>query len=133
MKLRDPEGFAAQELRRKHYVDMKNNCKIQKASVALPVLQCQMFLDSENELFYDDPYDADDPAIFWLLGQGGERPALQIAAAAVPTCQQRGIIITGDAVAELVRNATFISENKASASKVLGTGVDTLFIELCAS
>ena len=72
------------------------------------VLQWKMFIDSENELFYDDPYDADDPAIFWLFRQGGERLALQIAAAAVPTCQQRGIIITGDTVAQLVFNAAAI-------------------------
>ena len=39
-KLRDPEGFAAQELRRKHYIEMKTKCKILRASVALPVLQC---------------------------------------------------------------------------------------------
>ena len=53
----------------------------------MPVLQCIIFLDSENELFYDDPYDVDDPTISWLLGQGDERPAPQIAAAAVSTCQ----------------------------------------------
>ena len=45
LKLRDPEGFAAQELRRKHYFETKRKGKIPKASVALPVLQCKMFID----------------------------------------------------------------------------------------
>ena len=42
-KLRDSEGFAALELRRKHYFEMKRKGQIPKASVALPVLQCKMF------------------------------------------------------------------------------------------
>ena len=67
LKLRDPEGFVAQELRSTKYVEMKKNCKIQKTSLALPVLRCNMFLDSENELFYDDPYGIRNPTVAWLL------------------------------------------------------------------
>ena len=66
-KLRDPEGFVAQELRSSKYVDMKINCKIQKTSLALPVLRCNMVLDSENELFYDDPYGIRNPTAALLL------------------------------------------------------------------
>ena len=47
-ELRDPEGSAAQELRRKNYFEMKRKGKIPKASIALPVLQYNMFFDSEN-------------------------------------------------------------------------------------
>ena len=71
--------------------------------------------------------------VSWTLGQGEESPAPQIATAAVPTCQQRGIIITGDSLAQLVLTATFILESKASASKVPVIGDDTSFKELCAS
>ena len=38
---------------------MKRKGKIPKASVALPVIQCKMLFDSENELFDHDPYDTD--------------------------------------------------------------------------
>ena len=62
-KLRDPEGFATQELRRKNYFEMKKKGKVPKVSLALPVLQCKMFFDSKSELFYDDPYDTDDFAV----------------------------------------------------------------------
>ena len=61
---------------------------------ALRVLQCKMFLDSENELFYDYPYDTDDSFVDWSLKWKDERVVPQLAAAAVPTCQQKGIIIT---------------------------------------
>ena len=73
--LRDPVGFATQELRRKNYFEMKRKGTVIKASVAMPVLQCKIFVDSENDVFYDDPYDIDDPTVSWSLGQGAESPA----------------------------------------------------------
>ena len=112
----------------KNYVEMKQWRKVTKASVAMQVLQCRMFIDLENEMFYDDPYNIDDPTVSWSLGQGDESPA---RTSQLP--QQQGIIITCDTVAQLVLTTTPILENKASASKVPATGVDTLFIELCAS
>ena len=54
-KLDDPAGFAAQEARRKLYSEMKAKGKIKKISVAMPVLACKGFIDTENEQFYDDP------------------------------------------------------------------------------
>ena len=39
---------------------MKKKGKIVKAPVAMPALACKMFLDSENETFYDDPSDVDE-------------------------------------------------------------------------
>ena len=100
-KLRDPEGFVAQELRSTKYVEMKKNGKIQKTSLALPVLRYNMFLDSENELFYDDPHDIRNQAVAWLLDQDVEPSAPRFAAAAIPTCHQRGIIISGHTISEL--------------------------------
>ena len=44
-----------------------------------------MFLDSENELLYDDPYDTVDSIVDWSQQGNDERAALQLAAAAVPT------------------------------------------------
>ena len=44
LKLRDPVGFATQELQRKSYLEMKRKGTVTKASVAMPVLQCNMFL-----------------------------------------------------------------------------------------
>ena len=38
LKLRDPEGFATQELRRKNYIEMKNKGTVPTISLALPVL-----------------------------------------------------------------------------------------------
>ena len=84
--MRDPVGFATQELRRKNYFEMKQMGNVTKASVAMSVLQCNMLIDSENEMFYDDPYDIDDPTVSWSLGQGDESAARQVAVAAVPTC-----------------------------------------------
>ena len=45
LKLRDPEGFATQGLRRNDYIEMKKIGKVPKVSLALPVLQCKMFID----------------------------------------------------------------------------------------
>ena len=56
-KLRDLEGFAAQELRWKNYIEIRRKGKIPKASVALPVLHCKLFIDSENVFVYDYSYD----------------------------------------------------------------------------
>ena len=42
---------------------MKKTRKVTKVTVAMPVLQCKMFFDSEIEMFYDDPYDVDDPTV----------------------------------------------------------------------
>ena len=67
-----------------------------KTSVALPVLQCTMFVDSENELFYDDLYEFDGPSVAWSLDYNVELSAPQFAAAAIPICQQKGIIISRD-------------------------------------
>ena len=60
-----------------------------------------MFLDLENELLYDDPYDIDDPTVAWSLNQKVEFFAPRFAAAAIPTCQQKGIIISCDIISEL--------------------------------
>ena len=56
-----------------------------------------------------------------------------MAAAAIPTCQQKLIIISGDIISERKQNAISVLEGKASAAKPLGGGVDTLLIKLCAS
>ena len=96
----------------------------------MPVLHCKMFLDSEKELFYDDPYDIDDPTVSWLLGQGAYSPAQQIAAAAVPI-PKHGIIIAGAIIAQLVLSTTSILEKESA--KRLARGIDTLLVELCAS
>ena len=37
---------------------------VRTATMALPALTCKWFLDTENEWFHDDPYDADDPFSF---------------------------------------------------------------------
>ena len=60
-----------------------------------------MFLDSENELFYDDPYNTDDPIVDWCLIDTDKRVARQLAGAAVPICQHKGVIITGETISEL--------------------------------
>ena len=51
-------------------------------------------MDSKNELFYDDPYDTDSSIVDWFLKETDKRVVRQLAAAAVPTCQQTCIIIT---------------------------------------
>ena len=49
---------------------MKKKGKVKKtAAVAMPALACKWFLDTENERFYDDPYDAEDPFITWSLDE----------------------------------------------------------------
>ena len=49
---------------------MKKKGKVKKtAAVAMPALACKWFLDIENERFYDDPYDAEDPFITWSLDE----------------------------------------------------------------
>ena len=98
MQLRDPESFAAQELRRKSYLEMKRKGKIPKTSVALQVLQCKMVLDSECALFYDDPYGVEDPTVARSPDPNAALSAPRVEAAAIPTCQQRGIIISGDII-----------------------------------
>ena len=100
-KLRDPDGFATQELRRKNYFEMKRKDKVIGPSVAMPVLQFKMFLYSKNEFFDDDPHDIDDPAVSWSLGKGEVLSTPQVAAAAVPTSRLQGIVVTGDAVAQI--------------------------------
>ena len=87
--MRDPEGFAAQELRRQKFVEMKRKGEIPKVSVALQVLQCKMFLDSENELFYDDPYDAGYPTASWSLDHGAELSVPQVAVFAIPNVNKQ--------------------------------------------
>ena len=93
LKLRDPDGFAAQELTRNNYYEMNRRGKVTGQSVAMPVLQFNMFFDSKNELFYDDPYDIDDPAASWSLGKGEVHSSPQVAAAAVPTSRLQGIVV----------------------------------------
>ena len=44
-----------------------------------------MFLDSENELFYFDPYDTDDSIVDWYRKDTDKRVVRQLAAAAAPT------------------------------------------------
>ena len=129
-KLRDPIGFAAQEARRKHYLEMKKKGGVSKASEVMPVLQCKLFFDSENETFYDDPYDIDDPTVSWSLEQGNARQAPQFAAAAVPI-PKHGIIITGAIVAQLVLSATSILDRESV--KRPARGIGTLLVELWAS
>ena len=68
LKLRDPECFATQELRRKNYIEMKKKVKVRNCLGALLVLRCKMLVDEKNELFYDDPYDTDDFIVGWLVG-----------------------------------------------------------------
>ena len=85
-------GFASEERRRKTYIEMKRTCKIPKASVARPVLQCKMLIDSANELFYDDSYDTDLTAS-WSLNDGVELSVPRIAVVAAPTRQRMGVII----------------------------------------
>ena len=80
---------------------MKRKGKVTGPSVAMPVLQCKMFIDSKNELFYDYPYDIDDPAASWFLCKGEVHSTPQVAAAAVPTFRLQGIVVTGDAVAQI--------------------------------
>ena len=98
--MRDPDGFAAQEMRHNNYMEMKRKGNVPKASVALPVLQCKMFIDSENELFYDDPYVA-GPTSCGSLNDGVELTVPRIVAVAAQTRHQKVIIIAGDTVSEL--------------------------------
>ena len=100
-------------LRRNNYFEMKRKSKIPKASVALPVLQCNMLFDSENELFYDDPCDTDLTAS-WPLNDGVELSVPSIAVVAAPTCQRKGMIIAGDTISEFEQNAISVLEGKAS-------------------
>ena len=49
---------------------MKKKGKVKKtAAVAMLALACKWFLDTVNERFHDDPYDAEDPLITWLLDE----------------------------------------------------------------
>ena len=102
---------SAQEL-----IEMKKQGKISKVSLALQVLQCNMFIDSKNELFYDDPYDTDVFVVDWSLKENDNRAAQHPAAAAVPTCQQTEIIITGETISELEYNAMLVFGGKGLAS-----------------
>ena len=124
LQLRDPEGFAAQELRRKHFLEMTRTGKIQKNSVAL--------LDSGNELFYDDPYDAEDPMVSWSLDHDAELSVPQVAVFATPTRQPNGII-TNYIFSELQQTAIAVQEGNASMLISQVGGVDALLVELCAS
>ena len=69
----------------------------------------------------------------WSLDQSVELSAPRFPAAAIPNCQQRGIVISGDIISERKQNAISVLEGKASAAKPVVGGVDTLIIELCAS
>ena len=88
LKALPPKNFGA------IIIEMKKHWKVPKVSLALPVVQCKMFFDSKNELFYDDPDDTDDFIVEWFLTEKDKHVARHLAAAAVPTCQQKGIIIT---------------------------------------
>ena len=48
LKLRDPECFATQELRRKNYIEMKKKVKVRNCLGALLVLRCKMLVDEKN-------------------------------------------------------------------------------------
>ena len=109
---------------------MKKIRKVTNATVAMPVLQCNRFVDSENEILFDDPYDVADPTVSWSLGQGNECRAPQSAIAALPI-PKRCIIITGATIAQIVISAKSVLENKRHIPLVIG--IDVLFIELCAS
>ena len=58
--------------RTKLYSEMKKKGKIVKTAVAMPSLACKMFLDSENETFYDEPYAIDDSSVSWSLDADGK-------------------------------------------------------------
>ena len=74
---------------------MKKNGKVKKtAAVALLALASKLFLETENQCFYDDPYDTCDFIVEWSFNEKDKHAARRLAAAAVPTCQQQGIIIT---------------------------------------
>ena len=92
-----------------------------------------MFLDSENELFYDHPYDTVDSIVDWSQRGNDERVAPQLAVAAVSTCQQKGVISTGETISKFECNAIVVLDGKGPASILPVRGVDTLLIELCAS
>ena len=79
----------------------------------MPVLQCNMFLDSEIELLYDDPYIA-GPTSSGSLNDGVESMVPRIVAAAAPTRQQKGIIIANDTVSELEPNTVCGLQGKTS-------------------
>ena len=130
--MRDPEGFAAQELRRKQILEMKRKGKISKYSVALPVLQCKMFFDFGNELFYDDPRDT-DPTGSRSSADSVELSFPQVAAFSAPTRQRKLIIIEGDIIFGFEQNAISVLEGKASMRNPPVGGFVTLLIELCAS
>ena len=92
-----------------------------------------MFLDSENELVFDDPYDTDDSIVGWSLKETDKRVLRQLAAAAIPACQQKGIIISRETISELEYNAVLVLDGKGPAFIFLVKGIDTLLIEFCAS
>ena len=130
--MRDPEGFAAQDLRRNNFIEMNRKSKIPKTAVALPVLQCKMFFDLGNELFYDDPRDT-DPTVSWSSADSVELSFPQVAAFSAPTRQRKFIIIEGDIIFGFEQNAISVLEGKASMLNPPVGGFVTLLIELCAS
>ena len=68
--MRDRVGFATQDECRRFFNDVKSKGTVQrKATIALPAFGFTWFLNTENERFYDDPYDADDPIVFWFLDE----------------------------------------------------------------
>ena len=91
-----------------------------------------MFIDSKNELFYDDPYDTDDFVVDCFLKENGFRAARHLAAAAFPTCQQKGVVIAGETISELEYNAMLVFGGKGLTSISFVGGFNTLLIELCA-
>ena len=99
-----------------------------------------------HQIFYDDPYDLDDPSVSRSLDGTGEfcktainnmqseidalNGSIRTAAAAVPFSKHK-ITITGATPAELVVNARdFLT--KGTPKRPM-RGVDALLIELCAS
>ena len=71
----------------------------------MQIIQCKMCLDSECELFYDDAYDVEDPTIARSLDPNAAPSAPRVEAADIPTCPQRGIIISGNIISEFKQNA----------------------------
>ena len=69
----------------------------------------------------------------WSYNEQDKRAARHLAAAAVSSCQQQGIIITGETISEVEYNAMLVFGGTGLTCIPLVGGVNTLFIELCAS
>lgn len=141
LKIQNPDGFAAQEERRRFYNETKKKGNIVKTAIAMLVLAFKRFLNSENETFYEDPCDVnDDPyagvdfckiAIQQLQAEIYDiKNCVSTATAAVPSSKRR-MIISGVTPTELVASAN-VFLTKGTSSRPI-RGIDTLLIELCAS